>query len=155
MGHRNTLSGHIQEAWYVKGSDRATARLWHHNRRVLNSLPDNGEEVWPYLGKRMFSTSPIFSGPYVGALTPTYRGPVIYFGGSFSSIFEDWPEWLSKFEDLLRRLYWEHAVVVLVTEWMGQHVYRWDAKTDTFNSEDPTPITEWTFEGGPRDFSLG
>ena len=44
------------------------------------------------------------------------------------------------------------AVVVLVTEWMGQHIYRWDAKTDALDPEKPTPITEWTFEGGPRDF---
>ncbi|HET7288354.1 MAG TPA: hypothetical protein VFI71_12825, partial [Pyrinomonadaceae bacterium] len=107
MGHRNTLSGHIQEAWYVKGSDRATEQLWHHNRRVLESLPDDAEEQWPYLGKRMFSTSPMFTGPYTGTLVPTYRGPVIYFGGSFSSIYQDWPEWLAKFENLLRQLYWE------------------------------------------------
>ena len=41
---------------------------------------------------------------------------------------------------------------MLVTEWVGQHIYRWDAKTDNFDAETPTPITEWTFEGGPRDF---
>jgi len=152
MGHRNTLSGHIQEVWYVKGSDQAIVGLWEHNRRVLNSLPDDDKEEWPYLGKRMFSMSPMLTRVSDAALKPTYRGPVIYFGGSFSSILEDWSEWLSKFEGLLRRLYWEHAVVVLVTEWMGQHVYRWDAKTDTFDAEEPTPITEWTFEGAPRDF---
>ena len=57
--------------------------------------------------------------------------------------------------DLLRRLYWEHAVVMLVTEIMGDHTYRWDAKLDTFDAEKPTPIAEWTFEGGPRDFGVG
>lgn len=61
-------------------------------------------------------------------------------------------EWLVKFENLLRQLYWEHAVVVLVTEWMGQHTYRWNAKIDAFEAEKPTPIAKWTFEGGPRDF---
>ncbi len=152
MGHRNTLSGHIQEAWYVKGSDQAIVRLWEHNRLVLNSLPGDEEEEWPYLGKCMFSTSPIVTRVSADALKSTYRGPVIYFGGSFSSIYEEWSEWLFKFEDLLQHLYWEHAFVVLVTEWLGQHVYRWDAKLDTFDAEKPTPITEWTFEGGPRDF---
>jgi len=49
MGHRNTLSGHIQEIWYVKGSDQAIERLWEHNRHVLNSLPDDRDEKWPYL----------------------------------------------------------------------------------------------------------
>jgi hypothetical protein len=152
MGHRNTLSGHIQEAWYVKGSDQAIVRLWEHNRLVLNSLPDDDNVEWPYLGKCMFSTSPMLTAISVDALKPTYRGPVIYFGGSFSSIYQEWSEWLVKFEDLLRHLYWEHAVVVLVTEWMGQHVCRWNAKLDTFDAEKPIPITEWAFEGGPRDF---
>ena len=152
MGHRNTLSGHIQEVWYIKGSDRAIVELWEHNREVLNALPSDAEEKWPYLGKNMFSMSPILTHVSADALPPTYRGPVIYFGGSFSSLFADWSEWLIKFEDLLRRLYWEHAVVVLVTESMGQYVYRWDAKLDTFDAEKPTPIAEWKFEGGPRDF---
>ena len=151
MGHRNTLSGHIQEIWYVEGSDQAIERLWAHNRLVLNSLPDDHEEKRPYLGKRMFSMSPMMNRVSPGLLEPTYRGSVIYFGGSFSSLCGEWAEWLFKFEELLRRLYWEHAVVVLVTEWMGHHVCRWDANTDTFDAENPTPITEWTFEG-LRDF---
>src|SRR5215510_16587395 len=140
MGHRNTLSGHIQEIWYVKGSDVAIERLWQHNRQVLNSLPDDHDEKWPYLGKSMFSSSPMLTRVSPDGLKPTYRGPVIYFGGSFSSIWEDWAEWLFKFEELLRHLYWEHAVVVLVTEWLGQHFYRWDAKMVGFDAEKPTPI---------------
>jgi len=152
MGHRNTLSGHIQEVWYVQGSDRAIVELWEHNREVLNALPSDTEEKWPYLGKSMFSMSPMLTQVSADALKPTYRGPVIYFGGSFSSIIADWSEWLIKFEDLLRRLYWEHAVVVLVTEWMGQYVYRWDAKLDADRLQTSTPIAEWKFEGGPRDF---
>ena len=32
------------------------------------------------------------------------------------------------------------------------HFYRWDAKINTFDAEKPTPIDEWTFEGGPREF---
>ena len=79
MGHRNTLSGHIQEAWYVKGSDRAIEQLWHHNRRVLDSLPEDKDEVWPYLGKRMFSTSPVAGNMFFDGLTASYRGPVIHF----------------------------------------------------------------------------
>lgn len=153
MGHRNTLSGHIQEAWYVKGSDRAISRLWHHNRRVLRSLPNDDDEQWPYLGRRMFSATPMYFSGTADRLTSMYRGPVIYFGGSFSSICMEWSEWLLKFESLLRRLYWEHAVVVLATEWMGQHVYNWDAKTDLFDADRPTPITEWNFNGGPRNFN--
>jgi hypothetical protein len=86
----------------------------------------------------MMCGSPPFAGREEFAST-TYRGPVIYFGGSFSSLYEDWPAWLDKFESLLRRLYWEHAVVVLVTEWMGQHVCRWDADKTAFSAADPMP----------------
>ena len=81
----------------------------------------------------------------------TYRGPVIYFGGSFSSIYQDWTEWLEKFEALLRRLYWEHAVVILITEWMGEHVCRWDAELRDFVADHPSPVTRWKFTG-PRGF---
>lgn len=49
----------------------------------------------------MFSTSPMMAvSPDV--IDPTYRGPVIDFGGSFSSLCEEWAEWLFKFEELLR-----------------------------------------------------
>ena len=152
MGHRNTISGHIQEPWYVRGSDRAITRLWHRNRRVIRSLPS--EDEWPWLTRRMFAASPLFGnhGERDDLLSATYRGPVIYFGGSFSSLYQEWAEWLDKFESLLRRLYWEHAVVVLVTEWMGQHVYRWDAEHTDFTAEKPAPIESWKFSGGPREF---
>jgi hypothetical protein len=150
MGHRNTISGHIQEPWYVTASGRPLSRLWHYNRRVIRSLP--AQDEWPFLTRRMFCASPMFGSGRKGLLTATYRGPVIYFGGSFSSIYSDWAQWLDKFEALLRRLYWEHAVVVLVTEWMGQHVYRWDAEDQDFSADKPHPIRTWKFEGGPRDF---
>ena len=147
MGHRNTLSGHIQELWYVPGSDRSISRLWHQNRRVIRSLPP--DDQWPFLPRRMMATSPMWNIWQPGSTT--YRGPVIYFGGSFSSLFEDWSQWLDKFEALLRRLYWEHALVALETEWMGSHVCRWKADLSGFSAEHPTPITRWTFEG-LRDF---
>ena len=150
MGHRTTVSGHIQEPWYIRGSDRAIARLWRHNRRVIRSLP--AEDCWPILTRRMFAASPLFYGGQAGLLTATYRGPVIYFGGSFSSLDASWAQWLDKFESLLRRMYWEHAVVILVTEWMGDHIYRWDAEDADFTADEPLPIRGWKFSGGPRDF---
>ena len=114
-------------------------------------MPAQGE--WPFLTRRMFCASPMCGSGHEGLANVTYRGPVIYFGGSFSSICAEWGQWLEKFEALLRRLYWEHAVVVLVTEWMGQHVYRWDAEDRDFSADEPRPIRAWKYEGGPRDFS--
>jgi hypothetical protein len=88
-------------------------------------------------------------------VTTTFRGRVIHFGGSFSKLYLNWPEWLEKFESLLRRLYWEHAVVVLVTELIGHHTYRWDATlkaTELFSAKPPVPVGDWEFSGGPRSF---
>jgi hypothetical protein len=95
----------------------------------------------------------MFNSGRAGLVSTTYRGPVIYFGGSFSSLHEDWSEWLDKFESHLRRLYWEHAIVVLATEWMGQHICRWDADLKLLSADDPTPapVDRWAFTG-PRDF---
>src|ERR1700722_8738164 len=88
MGHRNTLGGHIQEPWYVVGADRSIARLWHHNRRIIRSLPL--DDKWPFLTCRMMSTSPMWGSGQAGLVNTTYRGPVIYFGGSFSSLHNYW-----------------------------------------------------------------
>lgn len=149
MGHRSTLSGHIQELYYATGTNRDLSRLWHHNRQVIRSLPAN--DPWPFLSRRMLGASPIF-GSSDGRQTNTYRGPVIYFGGSFSSLHDDLAQWRAKFEALLSRLYWEQAVVVLVTEWAGQYVYRWKADLTNFSADHPTPILQWTVTGGAADF---
>ena len=152
MGERCTMSGHIQEAWYFRGSDEATRALEEHNRLVIMQLPET--DLWPPLTRGMFSFSPNES--FLRAhVTTTFRGRVIYFGGSFSKLYLDWAEWLEKFESLLRRLYWEHAAVVLVPELIKHFTYRWDATheaAELFSAKPPVPVQEWTFSGGPRSF---
>jgi hypothetical protein len=156
MGTRSTMSGHIQESWYVPYKDRELRWMWESNRRVIGSLPLTNE--WPPLTRRMFSFSPLSPSGAGGHVTPTYRGRVAYFGGSFSSLFREWDEWLEKFEGLLRRLYWEHAVVVLATEGMSVYTYEWRAAVGppgSNNAWPPTPVQSWEFAGGPRSFDEG
>ena len=122
------------------------------NRRALEALPETDE--FPPLTRGLFTISPDDS-MYSEHVTTTYRGPVIHFGGSFSSLHMFWPEWLAKFENLLRHLYWEHVALVLVTEWMGDYLYKWQASpqaTEALARERPLPVTDWEFTGGPRDF---
>jgi hypothetical protein len=111
-------------------------------------------DQWPPLSRGMFSFSP--NETFLrGHVTTTFRGQVIYFGGSFSKLYLGWAEWLEKFESLLRGLYWEHAVVALVTELMGHFTYRWDATlkaTELSSAKPPVPVREWEFSGGPRTF---
>jgi hypothetical protein len=149
MGERTTLSGHIQEPYYVPGSDRSIARLYHYNRRAIRSLSKHDD--WPFLTRQMFSASPIAGQGPGGRLLAPYRGP-IHFGWSFKGVWDDWPTWLDKFESLLRRMYWEHVVLILVTEFVGQHLYQWEADLQGFSADAPTPIHKWNFHGGPRDF---
>jgi hypothetical protein len=153
MGHRTTISGHIQELWYVNANERQNRWLLESNSRVIDSLPI--EDDFPPLSRRMFSFSPLSPSGRGELLTSTYRGRVIYFGGSFSSIFDGWEEWLTKFENLLRRLYWEHAAVVLITEYLGNYFYHWDAFVPDYDFiSRPEPIQKWRFTGEPRSFDV-
>jgi hypothetical protein len=58
-----------------------------------------------------------------------------------------WETWLSKFEALLRTLYWNGAHVYLHTECWGSFHYRWVPSSDI---EPNAPPQIWTFSGGPR-----
>ena len=152
MGERTTISGHIQEPWYVmgtKGSDDPQLLLLEAlNHAVIMELPEI--DVVPPLARTMFTFSN--TGEHS---QNTYRGRVIYFGGSYHSIWAEWEEWLTKFECLLRRLYWEHASLVLVSEYFGTHHYFWDAAEESPMSLAETPprtTDRWVFSGGPRSF---
>ena len=148
MGTINIIVGHIQETWYASGDEENRRLLLEANRRVIESLPTNDE--WPPLLCGMFSFPPD------GRRSPgTYRSRVIHFGGSFREIWREWDAWLYKFEELLRRLYWESASVHLTTELIGHHSYFWHATTEAeagFTASPPQPVQEWKFEGSDRSF---
>lgn len=151
MGERCTISGHIQEAWYFRGAEQDQRLLLASNRRVIESLPVTDE--WPFLVRRMFRFST--SGNSFHHTGTSYRGRVIFFGGSFSKLYLDWDVWLEKFENLLRQLYWEHAVVVHVTELMGTFTHHWKATRgaiERLSEKPPVPIQEWRYTGGLRTF---
>jgi hypothetical protein len=152
MGERCTLSGHIQEPWYFNGSDKELSELWENNKQVIEKLPEKDD--FSFLVRGMFSFSPTPQDKYSYSET-TYRGRVIYFGGSFSKLYADWSEWLSEFENLLRQLYWEHATVVLVTELYGNHTYHWQATPEAiekFSLTPPHTVNAWIACGKPRSF---
>ena len=152
MGERCSLSGHIQSAWYYCRTDKDTRALAARNQQVISELPEFDE--WPFLTRGMFAFSP--NETFVGdEVTTTYRGQVIYFGGSFSKLYLEWHEWLEKFESLLRRLYWEHAAAVLKPELIVHQTYYWKATRESmerFSLTPPIPVQDWKFQGGPRSF---
>jgi len=148
MGERTTISGHIQEPYYIRGDAPQLRLLGEANWRVIQSLPDTDL----FLPRRMFVRSA--PDPTLRIhVTTTFRGRVIYFGGSFSSLFADWNQWLQQFESLLKRTYWEHAAAIVVTEWMGTHHYFWKAALEAHEQmaqTPPLPVTQWGLTTSPN-----
>jgi hypothetical protein len=141
MGERTTISGHIQEPWYTPGGDDALRAFRNANTRVLRRLPN--VDRWPYLHRSMFVRSRELP---LGGGSASYRGTVIHFGGSFSSLHSDIEIWKTKFESVLRQMYWEHAALLVVTEVMGTHHYVWQPTSEAWDgmlAQNPTPISGW------------
>lgn len=122
----------------------------HHqlNRDIITALPlADGD---PPLTRDLFSLS---SG------NAQFRSQIIRIGGSFDSLERYWKEWLEKFEDLLRGLYWFSAVIHLESEvFEGDYTYQWLVTEEALDrcllSNPMKPVDEWEFSGGPREFEI-
>jgi hypothetical protein len=150
MGVQSRLLGYIEEAWpgLAAGGDAARMaqlvevhrQIGQHNEQVLGSLPI--EDHWPPLCRPMFAWAP------TGALMIVYKNRLIHMGASLKQL--DWAlrEWLDKFEDLLRALYWESAYVRFEAAYLGVHEFTW-RPTERWVRElcqgRLTPIREWSF----------
>jgi hypothetical protein len=146
VGERTTISGHIQEPWYTPGGDAEVRLLRRANSLALRDLPI--ADSWPFLHRDMFVRTR--QGP--SGASSSFRGTVVHFGGSFSHLHHDLREWRLKFEELLRRMYWEHAAVLVVTEYLGAHHYLWRPTEEaTLAMFAPTraPISAWDLSTSP------
>jgi hypothetical protein len=146
MGERTSISGHIQEPWYTPGGDMEIRVFREANSLALRNLPT--ADSWPFLHRGMF----VRSRQGRSGASSSFRGTVIHFGGSFSGLHQDLPEWKLKFEALLRRMFWEHAALLVVTEYMGTHHYRWrptrEAQQAMF-APAFQPVNAWELESSP------
>lgn len=107
------------------------------NLRVISELPD--EDEWPPLVRDMFAVTPD---------SVSYRSRSIFFAAEIKGLDESWPEWLTKFEALLRRMQWNSVTLHLETEYHGDHDYWWVAN----NPVEGKPVAFWDSGGGPRKF---
>lgn len=134
----------------VPGSSTDWYGLYPRNLAAVEALPTDDE--YPPL------TSGIFAVPmdYACPGAAFYREQVIHFGASFNHLSESWHLWLTKFEGLLRRLYWSEARLHLSMELHGDHEFRWSAACGAgpapWLRSPPETTTRWVFCGGPRDF---
>lgn len=131
MGHMSYLHGYI-----IGDYNYAQA-----NRDCIANLPAN--DTWPYLTRDLFA---------VPAKEHSYDGQLISFGTAYNGVETNWEAWLSKFEALLRSMYWLEAHVYLQTEIWGAYHYVWKSTTSVEISRDglELPVQRWTFSGGPR-----
>jgi hypothetical protein len=91
------------------------------------------------------------------SLQTTYKSQIIHFGASFKQIEGAWGTWLTKFETLLRKMYWDEVHLHLVAEaWNSSSIhYIWKDENEekAIYPDHADPVAHWTFSGGPRTFS--
>jgi hypothetical protein len=152
MGVPTIILGYIEEAWpgVAAGGDAAslaqlmsTARSMNeHNEGVLNDLPPS--DAFPPL------CAPMFAWPAADNSDIAYRNRIIHFAACMKNADFCLREWLDKFEELLRAMYWESAYVRIEATYVGVHEFRWEVAkawmNDVCNGK-VGPISDWTFTG--------
>ena len=139
MAQESVVYGCIKDM--VFSADLAeTRRRREVNRQVLLELPSI--EDWPLLSREMFAL------PSELLVVDDVHTDVVPFGSSYKGVEYEWQEWLTRFELLLRRMYWVSATVHLETEYSGTHTFVWHADA---NSHEPDAGNinircEWTRE---------
>jgi hypothetical protein len=132
----------------VHGYIDAWEDYFEENAAIIASLPE--EDTWPYLTRDLFA---------VPQQKHSYNGQIISFGTMYSGVEGDWEQWLSKFDSVLRRMYWDDAHVYLQSEVWGAYHYVWGAYHYVWEIIIPPeaaeeglqlPLQEWKFSGGPR-----
>jgi hypothetical protein len=132
MGMGVTIHGYIATPSIIEGE----LDEYRHNRLVIRSIPVDWANHWIIRG--MFNMPRYRHGK--GASIPHYDVAPISFAANYKEMLRIPVEWIAEFEAILRRLYWEEAIVI---------------------SEFTTIRYEWSLEPGvvnnpahPADFKL-
>jgi hypothetical protein len=138
MSNQTPLIGYICEYYPHHQENRQSYR--DANDHVLNCLPESDD--FPPLCRSMISTTGSDS------TRGSSRGNrLIYLGGYFNHILDGLPQWLDKFESLLRRLYWTEAELQIYGGWMCASYtieYRISQATaDQFAKDPENPARDW------------
>lgn len=112
------------------------------NRDAMLELPHADE--WPFLSQEMFAI------PQLESPMANYQTEVMHFGASYKAVEYEWDQWVSQFETLLSKMYWESATVHLETELSGTHTFIWEATGSGHKpgSGNMRVRCEWSREGG-------
>jgi hypothetical protein len=146
MGEVTVLHGCIYGA---QGSSAGTAHWTGLFRRNLAAIAE-----LPLPGEGLPLTASMFTVPMDWGSRTFWRHQPIHFAGSFNNVdFDgDWPEWVDRFEALLRRMFWLKAHLHVDSELLGERHYVWRMTSGDPYADPPTPVTAWDSSGNARDF---
>jgi hypothetical protein len=143
MGCDAIIYGRIVTPYLTWPPEKDGRLLQSRNSQVIAALPAEDQSPSP-LARGMFAL-------------PTWNGglgidQVIPFGGSLEDdpMSRDWWDiWLSKFESLLRRLYWKSVVLHMESRFAfnGRRVFQWlptERAAARIWGEEPQPVRDWT-----------
>jgi hypothetical protein len=139
MTQESVVYGCIKDMVFTTDMEE-TRRRRQVNRRVLLALPS--VEDWPLLSREMFVM------PSETLVVDDLHTDVVPFGSSYRGIEYEWEQWLSRFEAILRRMYWVAATVHLETEFNGTHTFVWQTELDCHEPDSGAMSMrcEWTRE---------
>lgn len=139
MNPESVVYGCITDTLYSSnGGDAELHR--DNNRKVLMSLPS--VEGWPLLSREMFSM------PVQLTDLDEVQTDVMHFGSSYKAVEYEWEQWISRFEEVLKSMYWVSATVHLETELNGRHTFTWEAE-ESYHEPNDEPLSarcEWSRE---------
>lgn len=131
---------------YIKNTSALTAEekfaVHSANRNALIHLPTL--DAGSFLSREIFSTPPVIQHD------DRMQSTVIHFGNAYKGIEYEWGLWISKFEELLQKMYWDLVIVHLETEISGVHTFTWDSG-DSVHVPSDAPLNircEWQHELG-------
>jgi hypothetical protein len=121
MSQESVVYGCIKDVVFTADMEQTRQRR-HINRRVLAALPSI--EDWPLLSREMFVL------PSETLIVDDLHTDVVPFGNSYKGVEYEWEQWLQRFEDLLKNMYWVSATVHLETEFNGIHTFTWHSERE-------------------------
>lgn len=142
MSDANILIGYIEEALPTYQEDRTFFR--RANDAVLAALPADDE--WPPLCRSLFSTTGH------DERHGSFRNRrLIHFAGHFNDFGNGINEWLTKYEGLLRQLFWLNSEVFMLHTWSACPMcvqYAVSAEEiEQYTSPAPRPPQIWEVNG--------
>ena len=139
MGHEVIMYGVVIGATLSPGENFRS--LYPLNAKVINSLPSDDD--YPWVDGSMFA----MPGDYPNG---TYRRQAIHFGLTIKDEPNDLDgfikAWLTKFEAILKQLYWFSARLHVERDFSLECQYLWmpsESSLAALREEIPRPITQW------------